>query len=140
STALAGKPMRLRDAPALLAAIARKRDFWLVATSAVVVNGISYFLADWIPLYLKTERGFGFGSGNLLSIFVYGGLDAGNLLTGIFVRTAVARGLSLGTARNRALAASCILMTGAMGVGVVASPYIALALLVLTAIGVAGFL
>ena len=63
-----------------------KRDFWLLASSAVVVNSVSYFLADWIPLYLKTERGFSFAFGNMLSMLVYGGLDAGNLLAGAFVR------------------------------------------------------
>jgi ACS family hexuronate transporter-like MFS transporter len=140
SAALAGKRIRFRDAPAVLVSIGRKRDFWLVAISAVVINGVSYFLADWIPLYLKTERGFGFGSGNFLSMFVYGGLDAGNLLTGVYVRAAVGRGASLGTARNSALAGSCVLMTAAIGVGTASSAYLALALLVLTAIGVAGFL
>jgi MFS transporter, ACS family, hexuronate transporter len=138
--ALVGRPVRVAEVPCILTSIGRKRDFWLLASSAVIVNSVSYFLADWIPLYLKTERGFGFGSGNILSMFVYGGLDAGNLLAGVFVRGAAARGMSVGTARNLALIVSCVLMTSAIGVGVVRSAYVALALLVLTAIGVAGFL
>jgi len=140
SVSLAGQSIPFRQVPGVLASIARKRDFWLLATSAVVVNSVSYFLADWIPLYLKTERGFGFASGNALSMLVYGGLDAGNLLVGLFVRGAVARGMSVGAARNAALAASCVLMTCAIGVGMVRASFVALTLLVLTAVGVAGFL
>ena len=130
----------LAGVPGVFASIVGKRDFWLLASSAVILNSVSYFLADWIPLYLKTERGFGFGSGNMLSMLVYSGLDAGNLLAGAFVRAVAAQGTSVGTARNIALFVSCVLMTSAIGVGFVKSAYVALALLVLTAIGVAGFL
>jgi ACS family hexuronate transporter-like MFS transporter len=137
---LGGVPVQMRRAPGILLDIARTREFWLLLFTAVIVNSVSYFLADWVPLYLKTERGFGFGSGNALSMLVYGGLDAGNLLVGVFVRAAVARGRDLGAARNTALAASCILMTSAAGVSFARSAYLALTLLVLTAIGVAGFL
>jgi len=137
---LGGRWIEPRSAPRILISIARKRDFWLLATSAVVVNSVSYFLADWIPLYLKTERGFGFESGNALSMLVYGGLDAGNLLVGVLIRSAAAHGASVGSARYIALLGACILMTSAIGVGVASSSYVALFLLVLTAIGVAAFL
>ncbi len=140
SALMAGSRVDLRSVPLILGRIAARRDFWLLATSAVVVNSVSYFLADWIPLYLKTERGFGFGSGNALSMLVYGGLDAGNLLVGLFVRARVARGKSVGSARNQALLLSCILMSSAIAAGLVPSAYVALGFLVLTAMGVAGFL
>jgi ACS family hexuronate transporter-like MFS transporter len=137
---LRGRRIPIARVPGVFASIIRKRDFWLLASSAVVVNSVSYFLADWIPLYLKTERGFSFGLGNMLSMLVYGGLDAGNLLAGAFVRTAATQGMDVGTARNLALVLSCVLMTSAIGVGFVTSDNAALARLVLTAIGVAGFL
>lgn len=140
SAAMAGAPVRIRAVPSVLAGIAARRDFWLLAASAVIVNSVSYFLADWIPLYLKTERGFGFASGNAFSMLVYGGLDAGNLLVGLYVRSRVARGASVGSARNQALLLSCILMSSAIAAGLVSSAYIALGFLVLTAMGVAGFL
>ena len=89
---LRGRQNSPGEVPGVFASIGRKRDFWLLASSAVVVNSVSYFLADWIPLYLKTERGFGFASGNALSMLVYGGLDAGNLLAGAFVRAAAGAG------------------------------------------------
>jgi MFS transporter, ACS family, hexuronate transporter len=137
---LRGKTMAAAEVASVLGRIARNRRFWLLATSAVVVNGVSYFLADWIPLYLKTERGFSFAAGNLLSILVYAGLDAGNLLTGWFIRARVNSGVPVVRARRSALVLSCLLMSCAVLAGVVPSRYVALLCIVLTAIGVAGFL
>ena len=51
------------QAPSAILRVIRDRRFWLLAVSAMVVNSVSYFLADWIPLYLKTERGFSFAAG-----------------------------------------------------------------------------
>ena len=128
------------QALSVLARILSKRSFWLLLSSAIVVNGVSYFLADWIPLYLQTERGFSFGLGNTLSALVYIGLDAGNVLTGIFIRNATRRGHSLSQARLWSLVASCLLMICAGPAGSTQCRYVALGCLVLTAIGVAGFL
>jgi len=140
SAAMAGAPVDLHSVPSILGRIAMRRDFWLLAAVAVIVNSVSYFLADWIPLYLKTERGFGFGTGNALSMLIYGGLDAGNLLTGLYVRARVSKGVAIGPARNQALLLSCLLMSTAIIAGMAPSAYVALGCLVLTAAGVAGFL
>ena len=140
SVRLGGTPMAAREVVRVLIAIASKRAFWLLATTAVVVNSANYFLADWIPLYLKTERGFSFGAGNMLTVLIYAGLDAGNLLAGAFVRTATRRGVPVDQARNLALLISCILMTCAVLAGVTGSRYLALVCIILTAMGVAGFL
>ncbi|MPY88777.1 MAG: MFS transporter [Luteitalea sp.] len=123
-----------------LRAILSKRAFWLLAVSAVIVNSVNYFLADWIPLYLKTERGFSFAIGNTLSILVYTGLEAGNILVGVFVKKLVERGLSLAVARQWALFLSCVCMSFVALAGVVSSSYVAVVCLMLTALGVAGFL
>jgi len=138
--ALAREQLKVAEVPAVMGRILRLRAFWLLATSAVVVNGVSYFLADWIPLYLKTERGFSFSVGNALSILVYAGLDGGNLLAGVFVRRAVHRGWSVAAARNRALLCACTLMSTAVLAGWTKANAIALVCLVLTAVGVAMFL
>lgn len=140
SLPLSGERLEFARVPAIMIAILRKRAFWLLATSAVVVNGISYFLADWIPLYLKSERGFSFSTGNALSILVYAGLDAGNLLVGFYVRRAVRSGATVADARNRALLASCAFMSTSALTGWTDANAVALACLVLTAIGVAAFL
>ncbi len=100
SAKMSGRPVPFRSIPLIMVSIARRREFSLLLVSAVIVNSVSYFLADWIPLYLKTERGFGFAQGNALSILVYAGLDSGNILSGYFVRWAVTRGVSIGSARE----------------------------------------
>lgn len=120
--------------------IVTRRSFWLLLVSAIIVNGVNYFLADWIPLYLKTERGFSFAVGNALSIIVYGSLEVGNILVGLFVRRMVTAGSSVAAAKRRALIASCVLMSSAALAGLVGNRYAAVALLMLTALGVAGFL
>ena len=124
---------------AILLRLVRDRRFWLLTVSAIIVNSVSYFLADWIPLYLKTERGYSFAVGNLLSMLVFVGLDAGNLAAGAMVRTMARRGISIVIARRRTLLASCICMSFALCVGA-ASQFITLASIILTAVGVAGFL
>jgi ACS family hexuronate transporter-like MFS transporter len=137
---LGGSKMRPAQAVAILAGIARKRNFWLLLTSAVVVNGVSYFLADWIPLYLQTERGFSFRVGNALSVLVYAGLDCGSLLTGALVRVVIRHGVAAHQARTWSLFASCLLMSCAALVGFTESRTVALGCIILTAVGVAGFL
>jgi ACS family hexuronate transporter-like MFS transporter len=137
---LNGQPAAIRRAPWIVMGIVRRREFWLLAVSAVVVNGVSYFLADWIPLYLKTDRGFGFTEGNILSILVFAGLDAGNILTGYLLRRSITRGAPIGRARMKALTVSCVLMSSAVLAGFTPWRYLALGCTASTAVGTAGFL
>jgi ACS family hexuronate transporter-like MFS transporter len=124
----------------IFAGILGRRTFWLLSVSAVIVNSVSYLLADWIPLYLKTERRFGFAEGNALSMLIFAGLDAGNLAAGFLTRHLARGGMPLARARRTALFLACCLMTAAAGAGYVRASALAVALLLLTAIGVAGFL
>jgi len=137
---LAGGAVVLADVPRQMLRIGCRREFWMLATAAVVINGVSYIIADWIPLYLKVERGFGFALGNSLSILAYVGLDLGNLLTGFSVRRAIAGGMAAGRARTAALVACCACMSCSVAVGWVSSRYLALGGIVVAAVGVAGFL
>lgn len=125
---------------AIFTGILRRRAFWLLSVSAVIVNSVSYLLADWIPLYLKTERHFGFAEGNALSMVIFAGLDAGNLAAGFLTRHLALAGMPLARARRTSLFLACCLMTAAAGAGYVTGGALAVALLLLTAIGVAGFL
>jgi ACS family hexuronate transporter-like MFS transporter len=114
--------------------------FWMLAVSAIIINSINYYLADWIPLYLKTSRGFSFAAGNVLSIIVYAGSSAGNILVGLFVRKLVELGLTVSAAKKWSLFLSCVLMCSAVAAGLTPYRYIAVGCLALTAVGVAGFL
>jgi MFS transporter, ACS family, aldohexuronate transporter len=137
---LEGVHLELGTALLLMVRILRMRRFWLLAVSAIIINSVSYFLADWIPLYLKTSRGFSFAAGNLLSIVVYAGLSGGNILVGLVVRKLVNSGLTISAAKKRSLFASCVLMCSAALAGITPYRYVAVGCLTLTGVGVAGFL
>jgi len=137
---LGGTPLSPAGALRVMGRIVTRRSFWLLSVSAVVVNSVSYFLADWIPLYLKTERGFSFSVGNALSVVVYASLEAGNILVGFLVRWLVGKGVGVTRARKIALLTSCILMSSAAAAGLTPNRILAVGFLMTTALGVAGFL
>ena len=49
---------------------------------SVSINICWHFLVNWIPSYLKEERGMAFEAGNYLSTIPFLAADAGNLLGG----------------------------------------------------------
>lgn len=140
SQQLGGTKLSLPNVLKVTGRILLKRDFWMLGVSAVIANGVYYFLVDWIPLYLKTERAFSFAVANALSIVIYAGLEAGNILAGLTARKLVNLGLTVALAKKCVLSFSCILMSSAAVVGVTELRYAAVACLTLTALGVAGFL
>jgi ACS family hexuronate transporter-like MFS transporter len=137
---LKGVPLKLGAALRVILRLLGMRSFWLLAVSAIIINGVSYYLADWIPLYLKTSRGFSFAAGNLLSTVVYAGSSGGNILVGLFVRKLVNSGFTVSAAKKWSLFASCILICTAILAGSTPYRYVAVGCLALTGVGVAGFL
>ncbi len=133
-------PLRPGARRAAFASVLRARRFWGLLGAAIIVNGVNYFLADWIPLYLKLERGFGFIAGNALAMAVFGGLEVGNIGAGWLVRHLTGRGASMEAARWSTLVLSCILMSFAAGAGVVTHAGLAWMCLVSTGVGVGSFL
>ncbi len=140
SESLKGRPVSTENIIQVVSRLLAMPEFWILAVSALVVNGVNYYLADWIPLYLETSRGFSFSVGNALSIVIYGGTFAGNLLVGLFVRTLVAHGSSTSAAKRWALFVGCLLMLSAIPAGITSYRYIAVLCLALTGIGVGSFL
>jgi MFS transporter, ACS family, hexuronate transporter len=137
---LGGTRLSISQVLRIMRTIVSKRGFWMLGVSAVIINSVYYFMADWIPLYLKTERGFSFAVGNALSVIVYISLEAGNILVGLFVRHLVKRGYTVVTARRIALLVACLMMSSAPIVGIIPSRAMAVFFLMLIALGVAGFL
>lgn len=137
---LKGKRTEIGEIMRVLGRLLTMREFWILAVSALVVNGVNYYLSDWIPLYLETSRGFSFARGNFLSIVIYAGTFTGNLLIGIFIRVLVARGNSTVAAKRWALVAACLLMVAAIPAGLTVYRYAAVCFLALTGIGVGAFL
>jgi ACS family hexuronate transporter-like MFS transporter len=140
SESLKGRPVPARNIVGVVRHLLSMPEFWILAVSALVINSVNYYLSDWIPLYLETSRGFSFSLGNALSIVVYGGTFAGNLLVGLFVRMLVAHGSSTVSAKRWALFVACLLMLSAVAAGITPYRYAAVLCLALTGIGVGGFL
>lgn len=137
---LEGTPFPFAKMLRTVARVLGMRGFWILAISAIILNSISYYLSDWIPLYLKTARGFSFAVADILTIAIYAGTSAGNLLSGIFVRRLVALGVCIEDAQRWTLFVGCLFALSAVAAGFTASRIFAVILLTLTAIGVAGFL
>jgi MFS transporter, ACS family, aldohexuronate transporter len=137
---LGGVPLQIVAALRVMVRLLGMRGFWMLTVSAVIINSVNYYLADWIPLYLKTSRGFSFAAGNVLSIVVYAGSSIGNILVGLIVRKLVAKGLAVSAAKKWSLFGSCVLMCSAVAAGFASNRYVAVGCLALTAVGVAGFL
>jgi MFS family permease len=89
---------------------------------------------------LETSRGFSFSHGNALSIVVYAGSFAGNIVVGLFVRALVAGGCSTNSAKQWALFSACLLMLLAAPAGFTSHRYAAVLGLSLTGVGVGAFL
>ena len=137
---LKGRRIETGEIMRVMGRLLAMREFWILAVSALVVNGVNYYLSDWIPLYLETSRGFSFARGNFLSIVIYGGTFSGNLLIGVFIRVLVARGSSTVAAKKWGLFAACLLMAAAIPAGLTAYRDAAVCFLALTGIGVGAFL
>jgi len=137
---LKGVPFPARNVTKVVRRLLLMPDFWILAVSALVINGINYYLADWIPLYLETVRGFSFSHGNALSIVVYAGSFTGNLCIGFFVRMLVKFGSSAGDAKQWALLTACLLICLAAPAGLTSHRYLAVLCLSLTGVGVGAFL
>lgn len=137
---LAGGVRQIRSFTAAALGIVSHRMFWSLLVAAIIINSVSYYFADWIPLYLKASRGFSFAAGNLLSICVYAGASAGNLLVGILIRALVSRGVGIRRAKQLALIVSSCLMLCSVVAGISSYRYVAVVLLAISSLGVAGFL
>jgi ACS family hexuronate transporter-like MFS transporter len=140
SAQLKGSSLTLHDVLPAVFHVLRLPGFWMLAIAGITINAVNYYLADWVPLYLKTTRHFNFAAGNILSIVVYAGVSSGNILAGLFVRSIVAKGLSVSAAKRGAMLISCMLMSAAAMAGFTPSRYLAVTLLALTGMGTGGLL
>jgi ACS family hexuronate transporter-like MFS transporter len=124
-----------------LGEIVRRRRFWVLVAVSVSVNVCWHFLVNWLPTYLKTDRGMAFITGSLLSALPFLAADVGNLGGGWLSRwLARDRGLPPERAR-RAVLIGCVALisTGAL-VGRVQGDALTLLLLGTMALGTAAFM
>jgi MFS transporter, ACS family, hexuronate transporter len=120
--------------------VVRTRRFWILVVVSVTINICWHFLVNWVPTYLKQERGMEFEAGNYLSTIPFLAADAGNLLGGWWSRRLAGGGWS--AVRSRLLvmiSATPMIMVG-LGIGLARNVPTALVFLSLIAAGTAAFM
>jgi ACS family hexuronate transporter-like MFS transporter len=109
--------------------IARQRNFWGIALPRLLADPTWGTLTFWVPLYLTTVRHFDLKQIALFAWMPFLAADLGCLFGGALVIALQKRGVSLINARRLAFTVGACLMMGMGFVGVVDSPYAAIALL-----------
>jgi ACS family hexuronate transporter-like MFS transporter len=136
-------PHRLNGADwaAGLAAIVRNRRFWVMVVVSISINICWHFLVNWIPDYLKGERGLKFEVGNFLSTIPFLAADGGNILGGWFARRFAVRGGSILRARRSVIAtATPLIVASGLGVGLATNLPTAVILISIMAAATAAFM
>jgi ACS family hexuronate transporter-like MFS transporter len=132
----------LKGAPwaAGLGEIVRNRRFWILVVVSATINICWHFLVNWIPSYLKQERGMEFAAGNYLSTIPFLAADAGNLLGGWLSRRLATGGRAAARSRLLVMAGATPLIMAGLGVGLAADVTTAVVLLSIIAAGTAAFM
>jgi ACS family hexuronate transporter-like MFS transporter len=107
---------------------------------SISINICWHFLVNWVPTYLKDERGLRGPTGDYLSAVTFLAADAGNLGGGFFSRFLAARGLNPTRARQAVMGLCTLMILAGLGVGVPQPDTSVLVLLSLMAAGTAGFM
>lgn len=139
----AALPMRALDGSEWtrsLGEVVRLRRFWVLVAVSVTVNVCWHFLVNWLPTYLKTDRGMAFLAGSLLSAVPFLAADAGNLLGGDLSRRLARRGFTPARARLAVLSGCVFLISAGTMVGTVQNDALTIALLAVMALGTAAFM
>ena len=116
--------------PSVLRIIAQ-RNFWGIALPRFLADPTWGTLTFWAPLYLSRVRHFNLKEIALTAWLPFLAADLGCLFGGVVVLALQKRGVSLINARRGAFTVGACLMTGMAFVGLVDSPYAAVALLCL---------
>jgi ACS family hexuronate transporter-like MFS transporter len=116
--------------PSFLSILGR-RNFWGIALPRFLADPTWGTLTFWVPLYLSQVRGFDLKQIALTAWLPFLAADLGAMAGGTIVLWLQRRGVGLINARRVAFTVGAVLMTGMAFVGLVESPYTAIALLCL---------
>ncbi len=110
--------------------ILRQRNFWGIAIPRFLADPTWGTLTAWMPLYLATTRGFDLKQIALFAWLPFLAADLGCMFGGTISHALQRRfGIGLINARRGAFSVGALMMTSMAFVGVVDSPYVAIALL-----------
>jgi MFS transporter, ACS family, hexuronate transporter len=129
----AGQESHLRadGARPSIGAILAQRNFWGIALPRFLADPTWGALTFWLPLYLSSVRHFDIKQIALFAWMPFLAADLGCMFGPAIVLALQKRGVSLINARRGAFTVGALLMTGMAFVGMVESPYSAIALLCL---------
>jgi ACS family hexuronate transporter-like MFS transporter len=123
-----------------LGEVVRLRRFWVLVLTSISINICWNFLINWLPGYLKQDRGMSFLVSGMWAALPFLAADVGNFGGGAVSRFLAVRGLTPWVARLRVMAV-CSLLIGSGGlVGWIEDDRVAIGLLGLMALGTAGFM
>src|SRR4029078_5194986 len=110
-------------------ALLRQRAFWAIAIPRFLAEPAWQTFSFWIPLYLANERGMDLKQIALFAWMPFLAADAGGILGG-YLSPFLMKYMRVGLLTSRAAGVSlaALLMIGPGCVGLVASPYMAIAL------------
>lgn len=123
-----------------LGEVVRLRVFWVLAVGSISINICWHFLVNWLPTYLKEDRGMSFLAGGLWSAVPFLAADFGNLGGGAFSRFLAQRGMPPARARFWTLAVCSACISTGLLVTRVPSNTACLALLGVMAFGAAAYM
>jgi ACS family hexuronate transporter-like MFS transporter len=109
--------------------ILRQRNFWGIALPRFLADPTWGTLTFWVPLYLSQVRHFDLKQIAMFAWMPFLAADIGCFAGGTISLFLQRRGVSLINARRSAFTAGAVMMMGMGFVGVVESPYTAIALL-----------
>jgi ACS family hexuronate transporter-like MFS transporter len=112
-------------------ALIHQRNFWGIALPRFLADPTWGTLTFWLPLYFSQVRGFNLKEMAMTVWLPFVAADLGCFAGGIIAAFLQRRGVGLINARRGAFTVGAVLMIGMAFVGVVESPYAALALLCL---------
>jgi ACS family hexuronate transporter-like MFS transporter len=120
--------------------IVRTRRFWVLVVVSISINICWHFLINWVPTYLKDERGLSYQTSNFLSAIPFLAADAGNLGGGWLSRRLAAAGLSPVRARQLVMGLCTLMIPFGIGVSLARDDTTALFLLSIMAAATAAFM
>jgi ACS family hexuronate transporter-like MFS transporter len=106
-----------------------ERNFWGIAIPRFLADPTWGTLTFWLPLYLTTVRGFDLKQIAMFAWLPFLAADLGCMFGGTISIALQKRGVGLINARRTAFTVGALLMTAVGFVGMVDSPYVAVALL-----------
>lgn len=130
-----------RDWFTSLSEIVWMKRFWILVVVSVTINVCWHFLVNWLPGYLRQDRGMSFLASGIWVAMPFLAADGGNLMGGwLSRRIALKKNWPAAKARLTVMAICAVLVSSGALLGLVDNNILAIALLAIMATGAAGFM